>query len=43
VQPGFNGPAITTVPFKEERFKGKGKNLEMRYWDHDKPMLYEKQ
>jgi hypothetical protein len=38
----INGEAITRVPFKGERLKIKGKTLEMRYWDPDKVMNYEK-
>jgi len=39
----INGPAITTVPFKDERLKISGANLELRFWDRDKAMIYEKQ
>ena len=39
----IDGAAITRVPFKAERLKINGKTLEMRFWDHDKVMNYEKQ
>ncbi|MDP8983123.1 MAG: hypothetical protein M3O35_21320 [Acidobacteriota bacterium] len=38
-----NGEAITQVRFKDERLKIIGKNLEMLFWDKNKPMLYQKQ
>jgi len=39
----IDGAAITRVPFKAERLKINGKTLEMRFWDRDKVMNYEKQ
>ena len=39
----IDGTAITRVAFKGERLKISGKTLEMRFWDHDKVMNYEKQ
>ena len=38
-----NGEAITQVRFKDERVGIAGKNLELRFWDKDKVMLYERQ
>ena len=39
----INGEAIATVQFKSERLKMNGKALELRYWDPDKVMNYEKE
>jgi hypothetical protein len=39
----INGEAITQVRFKDERLKIDGKTLDLRFWDRDKPMLYERQ
>ena len=39
----INGEAITTVPFKDERLKINGKDLELRYWDENKAMNYRKE
>jgi len=39
----IDGTAITRVPFKGERLKINGRTLEMRFWDRDKVMNYEKE
>ena len=39
----INGEAITQVRFKDERLKINGKDLELRYWDPDRAMRYERQ
>jgi len=39
----IDGEAITRVPFKGERLKINGKTLEMRFWNRDKVMSYEKE
>jgi hypothetical protein len=38
----INGDAITRVPFKNERLKIRGNSLEMRYWNREKPMNYDR-
>jgi len=39
----IDGEAITRVPFRNERLKINGTTLEMRFWNRDKVMNYEKQ
>ncbi len=39
----INGEAIMRVRFKDERLKIEGKSLDLRFWDKDKAMLYERQ
>ncbi len=39
----INGDAITEVLFKDEELAIDGKDLLMKYWNKEKPMLYEKQ
>jgi len=39
----IDGAAITRVPFKGERLKINGKTLEMRFWNRDQVMNYEKE
>jgi hypothetical protein len=39
----INGEAIMRVPFKDEHLKIAGKSLEMRFWDKDRAMKYEKE
>jgi hypothetical protein len=38
----INGEAITRVPFQNEHLKIKGNSLEMRFWNRDKPMNYDR-
>ena len=38
-----NGEAIMQVRFKDERLKIDGKSLDLRFWDKDKAMFYERQ
>lgn len=39
----INGDAITRVPFKSERLKIVNGNLEMRFWNKERPMTYRRQ
>src|SRR6201984_2491483 len=39
----INGDAITQVFFKDEELAIDGKDLVMKYWNHEQPMRYEKQ
>jgi uncharacterized protein len=39
----INGDAITKVFFKDEELAIDGKDLVMKYWNHEQPMRYEKQ
>jgi hypothetical protein len=39
----INGESIMRVPFKDERLKISGNSLEMRFWDKDRVMRYERQ
>jgi hypothetical protein len=39
----INGDAITQVFFKDEELAIDGKDLVMKYWNHEQPMRYEQQ